>query len=230
MHLLVDLDGTLVDSAPGIARCLNHALGEVGCAPAADVRLRAMIGRPLFAIFGELLACDEPDVVERAVAAYRASFDRIALAHSRLFPGIGEALDAFRRAGHTMRVVTVKPVVPAARVLRHHRIDVLFDAVHGAPPEERAVRKADLVGSAVRHAGCRSSDAVMIGDRSEDIAGAKAHDVSAVGVSWGYGAPNELVEAGADYVAETADALVAWVQERGARHAGRAVAARAPDA
>ena len=220
MHLLLDLDGTLVDSAPGIARCLNHALVEVGAAPARECDLRAMIGRPLFGIFETLLSGAGPDAHARAVEVYRARFDELALAGSRLFPGVEEALHAFRLAGHSLQIVTVKPVDPAVRVLRHLGIDGLFRAVHGAPPDERAVKKSHLVRAALERVQCGPADAVMIGDRAEDMAAARSHGLRAVGVAWGYGRPEELVDAGADYLAADAGDLVGWI-DAGPQRTGR---------
>ena len=56
----------------------------------------------------------------------------------------------------------------------------------------------------------RRDEAIMIGDRAEDIRAARAHGIGAVAVAWGYGAPAELHDAGPDYLARTVDDLVAY--------------------
>ena len=212
MHLLFDLDGTLTDSFPGISRCINHALAELGRRAAPDSQIRSMVGVPLTTIFGVLLSSHEQALVDRAVAAYRARFDAVGIFENRVFPGISEALQRFRQSGHAMQVVTAKPKVPATRVVRHFGIEGYFEAIHGPALDERTCSKADLVGMAMAAAASAHAPAVMIGDRAEDIAAARAHGARAVGVGWGYGSRAELTAAGPDYLAETVADLVAWVE------------------
>ena len=211
MHLLFDLDGTLTDSFPGISRCINHALEALGRDPVPDTRLRALVGAPLTAIFGTLLASGDAALLDRAVAAYRNRFTATGIFENSVFPGIPEALRGFRAAGHVLQVVTAKPTVSAKRVLTHFAIDRHFDAVRGPELADRTCNKADLVAAALQSAGGDRAPAVMIGDRAEDVAAARAHGIRAVGVGWGYGSPAELIDAGPDYIAETVADLTAWV-------------------
>ena len=210
MHLWFDLDGTLTDSFPGISRSINHALAELGRNPVPDARLRGLVGASLTAIFAELLKASDTALLDRAVAAYRDRFNTSGIFENSVFPGIPEALDEFRAAGHSMRVVTAKPAVSARRVLAHFALDAHFDAVHGPELAERACDKADLVAAALHEAG--DSAAVMIGDRAEDVRAARCHGIRAVGVGWGYGSRTELTDAIPDYIAETVSDLRAWVR------------------
>ena len=211
MHLWFDLDGTLTDSFPGISRSITHALAELGRTPVPDRRLRGLVGAPLTAIFAELLKSNDTALLDRAVAAYRDRFNTSGIFENSVFPGIPEALDEFRAAGHSMRVVTAKPAVSARRVLAHFALDAHFDAVHGPKLGVRACNKADLVAAALHDAG-DSAPAVMIGDRAEDVRAARCHGIRAVGVGWGYGSGAELTDAIPDYIAETVSDLRAWVR------------------
>lgn len=200
-HCFFDLDGTLTDSCEGIIRCANHALTELGHDPAGDDRLRGMIGQPLTRIFGAIMPDADDETIDRAIAAYRARFDAIGIFENAVYPGIPEALEALRRAGKRMHVVTAKPAVAAARVLEHFRLDIYFDAVHGPALVDRGCDKADLVARALEAAAVRPGAAVMIGDRVDDVLAGRAHGVRTVGAGWGYGLPSELEEAGAVFVA-----------------------------
>ena len=213
MHLWFDLDGTLTDSFPGISRSINHALAELGRDPVADARLRGLVGTSLTAIFAALLKSSDAALLDRAVAAYRDRFNTSGIFENSVFPGMAEALVEFRAAGHSMRVVTVKPAVSARRVLAHFALDALFDAVHGPEIKDRTCNKADLVAAALTAAGGRTSEAVMIGDRAEDVTAARANAIRAVGVGWGYGSRAELADATPDYIAETVSDLKAWVNQ-----------------
>jgi phosphoglycolate phosphatase len=214
-HLFLDLDGTLTDSLIGICRCVNHALVELGRDAVPELQLRGMVGAPLARIFRVLLASDEPVLLDRAVEAYRARFNAIGVFENRLFPGIPEALHTFRQLGHRLQVVTAKPAVSARRVIEHFALDGYVEAIHGPELADRSCSKADLVRAALEVAGARAAQAVMIGDRAEDVGAARVHGVRAVGAGWGYGSRAELAGAGADYVAETVADLVAWVRSAG---------------
>jgi phosphoglycolate phosphatase len=210
MHLLFDLDGTLADSFPGISRSINQTLTTLGRAPVPAEQLRPFVGARLATIFSTLLQSEDETLVDRAVDIYRPLFDEIGILESRVFPGISEALTTFRSAGHSLQVVTVRSIDSARLVVRHFGIDHYFDAVHGPHPTQRAGDKADLVRAALDLAGAQSCDAIMIGDRAEDIRAARAHGVRAVAAGWGYGAHEELHDARPDYFAATVSDLVAY--------------------
>jgi phosphoglycolate phosphatase len=212
MHLLFDLDGTLTDSFVGISRCINHALADLGRDPAPEPRLRGMVGAPLTAIFATLLASDEAALLDRAVAAYRVRYDARGILENRVFPGIPEALQAFRESGHVLQIVTAKPAVSARRVVEHFALDGYFEAIHGPELTDPSCNKATLVLHALEVADCPAAHAVMVGDRAEDINAARTHGVRSVGAGWGYGSRAELTAAGPEYLAETVTDLVTWVE------------------
>ncbi len=215
MLLLFDLDGTLTDSFPGIGRCINHALVELGREAVPEARLRLMVGAPLTTIFGDVLASVDAALVDRAITAYRVRFDAIGIFENDVFPGIPEALRVFRESGHTLHVVTAKPAVMATRVVKHFGIDHYFEEIHGPELTDRGCDKAVLVSAALARTGDRDVEAVMIGDRVDDIRAARAHGIGAVGAGWGYGARSELVDAQPDHIAETVADLIDWVGSRG---------------
>jgi phosphoglycolate phosphatase len=215
MHLFLDLDGTLMDSWIGIARCINHALAQSGRDAVPESELRGMVGAPLTAIFGVLLASSDAALLDRAVAAYRSRFNTVGMFENQVFAGIPEALLGFREAGHSLQVVTAKPATSARRVVEHFALGGYFEAIHGPELTNRSCNKADLVMAALEVAGGHAADAVMVGDRAEDISAARAHGVRAVGAGWGYGSRAELTAAAPDYLAETVTDLVSWVQSAG---------------
>jgi phosphoglycolate phosphatase len=210
MHLLFDLDGTLVDSFPGISRSINRTLAAVEREPVPVPELRQFVGQRLAVIFSTLLGAEDEALVDRAVTIYRPLFDEVGILDSRVFPGIPEALATLRDAGHSLRVVTVRSIGSANLVVRHFGLDRYVDAVHGPDRTQRSGDKADLVRAALEHAGADPRDTIMIGDRADDVRAARAHGVHAVAVRWGYGADDELRDAAPDYFVETIDDLVAY--------------------
>jgi phosphoglycolate phosphatase len=199
MHLLFDLDGTLTDSSAGIVRCFAHALEAVG-AEAREIPLTVCIGPTLPVVFRELLGSGEPRAIDKAIAAYRERFETTGMFENTLYPGVGHALAELRRRGHRLRVVTAKPRPYAQRILQHFEIAPFFDAIHGPTLEDRSHSKAILIEEALRDAA--SGRAMMIGDRAEDIRGARANGIPAIAARWGYGSAEELSEAEPTYTAD----------------------------
>src|SRR5262245_38977638 len=119
MHLLFDLDGTLADSFPGISQSINQTLTTLGREPWPEAQLRQFVGKRLASIFSALLQSDDDALVDRACDIYRPLFDDVGILESRAFPGIPQALSAFRDAGHSLQVVTVRSIESARLVVNH---------------------------------------------------------------------------------------------------------------
>ena len=211
-HVFFDLDGTLTDSCTGIIRCVNHALEEIGCAAEPEDRLRSMIGQPLARIFGAVMTEAGDELIDRAIAAYRVRFDDVGIFENAVYPGIQDVLHGLCGDGCRLQIVTAKPAVTASRVLAHFGIGGHFDAVHGPALADRGCDKAALVRRALDHARADPGEAVMIGDRVDDMLAARAHGVRAIGAGWGYGSRAELVAAGAVHVAADVEDLLAFVR------------------
>lgn len=210
MHLLFDLDGTLVDSFPGISHSINQTLTAVGREPVPETQLRQFVGKRLAVIFSTLLGAKDEALVDRAVEIYRPLFDEVGILDSRVFPGIHDALSTFRDAGHSLQVVTVRSIESARLVVRHFGLDRYFDAVHGPERTQRTCDKADLVRAALNLAGGDARETIVIGDRADDIRAARAHGVHAVAAGWGYGTTEELRVAEPDYFASSVTDLVSY--------------------
>lgn len=214
MHLFFDLDGTLTDSSPGIIRCINHALAAMAAPTVPDADLRPMIGTPLFTIFEGLLDTRDEDVVDGAVAHFRARFNTTGIFENALYPGVVEGLTALTQAGHHLQLVTAKPAQSARRVLEHFAIAPFFAAVHGPAMSDRGRDKADFVADALGTVAWTAGQVAMIGDRVDDVRAAQAHQVRAVAAGWGYGTPEELHAARPEFIAATMAEVVDWVRQR----------------
>ena len=214
MHLLFDLDGTLSDSRPGIVRCFHHALIELGADVPSESRLARYIGSPLPIrdCFAEILQTADIELVERAVTAYRNRFEPIGMFENQLYPGVEDALAVLGSSGARFHVVTAKPAVYARLIIRHFGIERHFSSVVGPGLEDNRFTKADLIHKALSENEASPGDAIVIGDRAADIIGARANGVRSIGVTWGYGEPEELAEA--DDVVDSWPELVICLQGR----------------
>ncbi|HEU0151755.1 MAG TPA: HAD hydrolase-like protein [Arenimonas sp.] len=199
--LFFDLDGTLIDSAVGITRCVAYALEQMGEPVPDDAALRRWIGPPLRDSFGPLLG--DAARTEAAVQHYRDRFETHGWAEHDLYEGIGEAVLALSAAGHRLAVVTAKNEPHARKIIGHLPFGHAFEDVIGATACGRLSHKPELIAEALQRLGLSAEGAWMIGDRHMDIEGARHHGMGSVGVLWGFGGEAELRAAGATRLAAT---------------------------
>ena len=203
--VLLDLDGTLIDSAPGILSSFDAALRALGHTPEPSLDLSALIGPPVEDVMRLVLEQYGDDRVAEAVSAYRADYGQRGLLASQPYPGVAEALSVLRDAGAQLILATSKRREFAQRILEHIGFERLFTAIHGSEPGGALDHKPELIAHIIESHGLTPSGCVMVGDRRYDIAGAHANKMRALGVLWGYGSQDELEAAGADgLVAEPA--------------------------
>jgi phosphoglycolate phosphatase len=211
--VLLDLDGTLIDSHPGIQASCVAALRALGHEPGEGFDIRAEIGPPLEEILQKLLKAYGDDRLGEAVVAYRQHYGESGFLGSVPYPGIGEALEQMKRAGRRIYLATSKREVFARRILEHLRFADLFDGIHGSSPNGERDHKPELLAYVVAEHGLDPSRSVMVGDRRYDIIGARAVGMGSLGVLWGYGDREELVAAGADRLVESSPDLFRAVLE-----------------
>lgn len=213
--LFFDLDGTLIDSAVGITRCVAYSLERMGHPGLPVEALRGWIGPALRVSYGRLF--DDPADVERAVVLYRERYDVEGWAEHAVYPGIGEAIDALHADGFRLAVVTAKNEPHARRIVETLPFGHRFDDVVGATLDGRLSHKPELIAEALARFGIAAEAApglcTMIGDRDLDIVGAAHHGLRGVGVLWGFGDADELRAAGAHALAAAPDALPALLRD-----------------
>jgi phosphoglycolate phosphatase len=205
--VLLDLDGTLIDSLPGIAASCRAALRALGHQPDETLDLRHFIGPPLDDMMHALLQSYGDDRVDEAVVAYRQHYGESGLLGSEPYPGIVEALGAMRQAGLRIYLATSKRAVFARRILQHLELAEHFDGIYGSVPGGELDHKPELLAHILSREDIAASHSLMVGDRRHDIVGAHAVKMRGLGVLWGYGSRDELVAAGADRLVETTSDL-----------------------
>lgn len=207
--ILFDLDGTIVDSAPGITSSLAWTLERMGEPVPSPQQLLAWVGPPIMDSFRDLGGFDVEES-HRALAIYREHYLAVGVFDAQLYPGVPAVLEAIHSAGIPLSLATSKPETPARLVLDHFELSRYFDEFTGASDDETRSAKADVVEEALRRLAARGADlttTVHVGDRHHDVEGAAAHRVGTVFVTWGYG--SEAEQEGALAVVDTAPELAA---------------------
>jgi phosphoglycolate phosphatase len=204
--VLLDLDGTLIDSQPGILASSLAALRALGHEPDETLDIKRIIGPPLEDMMRVLLQSYGDDRIDEAVAAYRRHYGESGFLGSDPYPGIGSSLEAMRQAGLRIYLATSKRETFASRILHHLGFAAYFDGIHGSVPGGGLDHKPELLAHILSQHNIVPSHGLMVGDRRHDISGAHAVGMRGLGVLWGYGTRDELETAGADQLVEsTAD-------------------------
>ncbi|MBR2889450.1 MAG: HAD hydrolase-like protein [Oscillospiraceae bacterium] len=208
--IIFDLDGTLTDPGEGITRSVAYALGKYGYAVENLRSLNSFIGPPLRESFQDYCGFDADTACE-AIMYYRERFLDVGWRENAPYEGILGLLRALTEKGKTLIVATSKPEPFAVRILEHFGFAKYFSLICGASLNELDDHsKAYIIAQALSRAGnIDPRDAVMVGDRAQDIAGAHANGMKAIGVLYGYGSRKELTTVAADRLAETVEDLKA---------------------
>ncbi|HJS85445.1 MAG TPA: HAD hydrolase-like protein [Acetobacteraceae bacterium] len=195
--LLLDLDGTLIDSAPDLAAALNRLMAERGLAPFTRAETARMVGDGVQRLVERAFAARGrvPDAAD--VAHYTDDYARHCACGSRPFPGVARTLRGLRQAGWRLGVCTNKLEGVARRLLAAFDLAGLFDAVGGG--DSFPVRKPDpahVLATLGASGGVRER-AVMAGDHRNDVLAAHGAGLACVFAGWGYGTAEMAAEADA---------------------------------
>ncbi|KRQ07466.1 HAD family hydrolase [Bradyrhizobium sp. DASA03076] len=193
-----DLDGTLTDPKPGITGSIQYALKKLGQAVPSQDELTWCIGPPLHASLKKLTGTDA--LADQALLLYRERFSEVGLFENTPYPSIHDTLAAIAATGARMFVATSKPAVYASRIIEHFGLKPYFERVFGSELDGTRVDKRDLLRYALDETKVDAAGAIMIGDRSHDVVGARTNGMTAIGVLYGYGSEAELRDAGAHHI------------------------------
>ena len=203
--ILFDLDGTLTDSGEGIINSAIPALEYFGLPVPDRTTMRVFVGPPLHKTFVKFGVPDEK--ADDAVEIYRSRYNTIGKFENTPYPGIVELLQTLKSHGHTLLVATSKPEELSIEIMEKFQLAQYFDRICGASLDRSRTCKEDVIAYLLAENGA-AQNMVMVGDTHYDVEGAKAHGIPAIGVAWGYGQVQDMVDAGASAIAYTMDELL----------------------
>lgn len=210
-YILFDLDGTLTDSQEGIMNSIEYMLDTYGIRVEDRSRLRPWLGPPLKDSLMKYYGFDEKTALE-GVGRYREYFDRQGIFENKVYPGIENLLGQLKERGCRLYVATSKPETAAVRIMEHFGLSRYFTYIGGATLDDSRTKKGDviryvlgMIDDADKH------EIIMVGDRENDVMGAKENGLEVIGALYGYGTRGELEKAGADYIAQTVEEIADFV-------------------
>lgn len=194
--VLIDLDGTLMDTAPDLAWAANHTRGDFGLPDLPLARIAAFVGKGADVLIHRALTDDlegrvELPVLEQARTCFYRHYHAVNGAETIVFEGVAEALQQLREAGLQLACVTNKPreftipLLERVGLAHHFAVVVAGDDVRATKPDPA------LLLTACDRLGVAPSTALMIGDSINDVLAARAAGMGTVLVQTGYneGAP-----------------------------------------
>lgn len=206
-----DLDGTLTDSGRGITNSVAYALKKFGVENPEPALLYKFVGPPLIHSFQKFFGFSE-EKARLAVAYYREYYTDKGIYENEVYEGVEELLIKIQASGRKLVVATAKPERFAKIVLEHFDLAKYFDLIAGASMDETRSKKAEVITYALEKFGIQeNSQVVMVGDREDDVKGAKQNGMDCIGVLYGYGDEEELRDAGADYLAKTPEDVLRFL-------------------
>lgn len=226
--VLLDLDGTLTRSDPGIIASVTKAFEGIGMPVPDREELQRFIGP---AIIESMRRNHVPDdKLDQAVAIYRDYYSKRAVfddpnnpgqkvpgrLYNSLYNGIAQQLTQLRDDGYYLALATCKPEYQAMLICRHFHVASMVDGIFGASADTSRIDKDQVIRYAFESIGITDAgkqDALMVGDRWTDVDGAKDCGLDCLGCGWGYAEPGELSSHGAYRIIDTVAELTAAINE-----------------
>ena len=186
-HILFDLDGTLIDSAPAILASYREAFSRCDVTPARTID-ESIVGPPLIETLQLLTASHDKALIERLAEAFKASYDSEGYQQTAAYAGVGEMLAQLRDAGLQLSIATNKRIHPTRLILDHLGWLDHFEHLYALDLfEPRLPHKAAMIARLLADAEIPADASVYIGDRSEDGESADVNSLPFIAATWGYG-------------------------------------------
>ena len=210
--ILIDLDGTLVDSVPDLAYCVDAMMAELGLPGRGEAAVRNWVGNGVERLVQRALVNDldgdpDPGLYARALPVFMRLYQDNTSQRSRLYPGVREGLDQLRAGGYRVGCVTNKAERFTLPLLRDKGILDTFElVVSGDTLAQKKPDPAPLLYAA-RHFGVAPSEALMVGDSRSDEKAARAAGFRIVCMTYGYNHGADIRDEGPDLVLDRLDEL-----------------------
>lgn len=202
MNIIFDLDGTIVDSVPGISASLIYAIRQQGHIVSDDINISSLIGPPMEQIVRTLLAPYHDNRIAETLKIYREHYGSVGLEKSTMYNGVRSLLSLLKDDVHELFIATSKRNAFAEKIITNMQITEFFSGVLGTPTDGSLDDKRDLLSHLISKYALTAKNTVMVGDRREDVISAKHNDIKSIGVLWGYGTLPELSECNVDCICE----------------------------
>ena len=214
-HVVLDLDGTLVDTKDDLAAAVNATLVALDLPPQDPRTLLGYVGNGARVLLEKALGAEHGPRIEAGLDIFMPWYREHLLDHAAVYPGLRAVLDALAEEGAVFSVLTNKPEDMSAKILRGLDLERLCPRLIGG--DTLPVRKPDPTGlrQLIEAAAVPAAATLMVGDSAVDVATGKNAGVTTCAVYWGFNGA-AVRDAGADVAIAEPSALLA-ICRRGLR-------------
>ncbi len=187
MLFIFDLDGTLIDSSVDLAIAMNATRQYAGLSPLDPTLIYSFVGNGAAKLVRRALPADaSEDSIKDCLQFFLEFYAAHALENTVLYPNVQSVIEHLHKAGHTLAVLTNKPIAITWEILLALGLGQTFAAVYGG--DSFAVKKPDPVGifNVMKDTGMSAAETVMVGDSYVDVQTARNAEVMSCGVGWGF--------------------------------------------
>ena len=208
-HWFFDLDGTLARTGEDIIVAWKAALTALG-RDLTNFDKVFKIGPTLEKVVYEMYDDATPQLVEDVMVRFKALYDGGGFPNTVPYPGVPELLASIKASGGKAYIVTNKRHSATQLIAKKFGWDKVLDGIWSYDTCETKYKKPELLAKLLKDLGIDSKDAVMVGDTKGDVDAGKANGMATIGVTYGYGTPDEV--SGADQVFASVDALESYTR------------------
>ena len=206
--VLIDLDGTLVDSLPDLACAANSMRADLGLPMLPVNQIASYVGKGVEVLVHRALTetMDDralPDAFQRGKQSFNRHYGQVNGNESHVYPGVQQALEDLRGKGIALACVTNKPRSFTLQLLERMKLKAMFTAIVSGDDTEQKKPHGEPMLRACQLLGVVASDATVIGDSENDVLSARAAGCQVIVVETGYNEGKSLADLGADAIVPT---------------------------
>ncbi|MFH2050359.1 MAG: HAD hydrolase-like protein [bacterium] len=206
-NLLFDLDGTISNPKEGIVNCINYAVDRIEGKLLSPESLEQYIGPPLEEIFFSVLRVPDENNIKYAVQLYKEKYHDDGWKQNVLYNGIHDVLRRLNESGKECYICTTKSTKIAKLIIKHFKLGQYFKEVFGC---DGGRKKSEIISSIIDNYSLDKRKTAMVGDRYIDMQAGVKNNIFTIGVSWGFGSENELINSGADIIIDQPAEIISF--------------------
>ena len=216
--ILIDVDGTLVDSVPDLAFCVDEMMKQLGLPPHGEAKVRDWVGNGVErlvrrALIGRLEGEPDEALFEKAYPIFLDLYAENTSRRSRLYPGVKEGLEYLKAAGYPLGCVTNKAARFTEPLLRDLGVADYFGIIISGDTLPKKKPDPLPLLHAAEHFGVAPADSLMIGDSVSDVKAARAAGFGIVCMSYGYNHGADIRDSHPDAVIDSLDQIRGLLEE-----------------
>lgn len=186
-HIIFDLDGTLIDSAPAILETFQGVLEKNGIEPRVTINSQ-IIGPPLIDALRCMTGYEDQNQLIKLAEEFKQRYDSDGVYHTHAYPGVIAMLDGLMSYGYKLHIATNKRAWPTGRVLEHLDLARYFVTVYSIDRVEPPYNsKQSMISALLGQQNISAELGCYVGDKYEDGLAADANKLAFVAAEWGYG-------------------------------------------